>query len=400
MLQKNSLEPIRLKGNHMTSLRWTLGLLFAFSVVAAEAEEFGPMSETLRPEDAKPEQSQRPSEPESKPEPPSYEQQRDRILERMKQAARMRPAGRFEKRHESIIAAFRDVVTKARESTVRILSDEQPVALGTIVDDRGFILTKASELGERIEVQFAKGFILPAELWASEQEHDLALLKINGRGFSPVAWAADTPAVGSWLASAGVEEEPVAIGVLSVPARELPQRFRRSSFLGIGLDESKIGPRISQVFPGSAAAKAKLKLNDVILSINGKLAKSRAIVVDSIRLLKPGEKITLLVNRDGKELELDATLGSPVKSRADKMNSMSNPLSERRTGFPSVFQHDSVLWPENCGGPILNLDGEAVGINIARTGRVDSYAIPFDVLLPLIEKLKKSGLPSNQLAGE
>lgn len=382
----------------MSCLRWLMVLILGLTplTLPVEADDFGPMPETLRPQDANPPEA-REAEP---PETESYEQRRDRILEKMKQAARKRPAGRFEKRHESIVSAFRAVVTQARESTVRVLSEEQPVALGTIVDGEGFILTKASELGEKLEVQLSSGIILPAKLWAQQNQHDVALLKIEGRGFAAIAWADESPTVGSWLASAGPEEEPVGIGVLSVGPRELPQRFRRSSFLGIGLDETEQGPCISQVFPGSAAAKAKLKLNDVIVAINGKLAKSRKTVVDAIRVLKPGEKITLRVKRGEEELKIDATLGSPIRSRAEKMNSMSNPLSERRTGFPSVFQHDSIIWPENCGGPIVNLDGQAVGINIARTGRVDSYAIPTEVLLPVIEKLKNSPITGNQLAKE
>ena len=32
--------------------------------------------------------------------------------------------------------------------------------------------------------------------------------------------------------------------------------------------------------------------------------------------------------------------------------------------------------PADCGGPLVNLDGKVVGMNIARAGRTESYAIP------------------------
>ena len=45
------------------------------------------------------------------------------------------------------------------------------------------------------------------------------------------------------------------------------------------------------------------------------------------------------------------------------------------------------MFPNECGGPLVSLDGKVVGINIARGGRVDSYAMPaaetFEVFLQL-----------------
>ena len=35
-----------------------------------------------------------------------------------------------------------------------------------------------------------------------------------------------------------------------------------------------------------------------------------------------------------------------------------------------------MLQPWLCGGPLVNLDGEAIGLNIARAGRVTTYALP------------------------
>src|SRR5690606_17538087 len=64
------------------------------------------------------------------------------------------------------------------------------------------------------------------------------------------------------------------------------------------------------------------------------------------------------------------------------------PLSERRTGFPLALQHDTVLTPQECGGPLVDLDGRCVGINIARAGRVNSYALPASVVLPLVAEFK------------
>ena len=71
---------------------------------------------------------------------------------------------------------------------------------------------------------------------------------------------------------------------------------------------------------------------------------------------------------------------------------MGSKLSERRDGFPIILQNDQVIKPTDCGGPLVDLDGKAVGINIARAGRVESYAIPTEVVMTLVDDLKSGKL--------
>jgi serine protease Do len=41
------------------------------------------------------------------------------------------------------------------------------------------------------------------------------------------------------------------------------------------------------------------------------------------------------------------------------------------------------------GGPLLDLDGRCIGMNIARANRAESYAIPAEELKELAERLMK-----------
>jgi S1-C subfamily serine protease len=41
-----------------------------------------------------------------------------------------------------------------------------------------------------------------------------------------------------------------------------------------------------------------------------------------------------------------------------------------------------------CGGPVVDLSGKAVGVNIARAGRVETYAVPADTAKLLIRELR------------
>ena len=70
--------------------------------------------------------------------------------------------------------------------------------------------------------------------------------------------------------------------------------------------------------------------------------------------------------------------------RIERMNAMGGELSSNREGFISALQTDLTLEPSECGGPVVNLDGKVVGINIARGARVRSYVIPAQTLRSLL----------------
>ena len=60
---------------------------------------------------------------------------------------------------------------------------------------------------------------------------------------------------------------------------------------------------------------------------------------------------------------------------------VNGPRNARLSGFDRAIQHDTVLDPDECGGPALDTNGKAIGINIARAGRVMSYALPSSLVV-------------------
>lgn len=54
----------------------------------------------------------------------------------------------------------------------------------------------------------------------------------------------------------------------------------------------------------------------------------------------------------------------------------------------SWFDRMNMLAGDASGGPLMNLDGEVVGIDIARAGRIESYALTPAVILPLLAEMK------------
>jgi serine protease Do len=295
--------------------------------------------------------------------------------------------------HAKVLAAFRDVVATPAKSTVQIYCDKHSAALGTIVDPSGYIVTKASELDGKIECQLnAPGQRFEATVVARDHALDLAVLKIDAKDLPAIAWSdGDAPAVGSWLVTPGLSQVPLAIGVLSVSPRRI---VAPPGALGIDLDDPDQPARIKAVRPNSAAKTAGLEAGDIILKVNGKAVANNQELVMTVRGYQPGESIELVIKRGDQELTKTAVLGSLAKlfhpegeDRAEFQNHLGGQLSERRYGFPSVIQHDSVLKPSECGGPIVDLDGKAVGINIARAGRVESFALPGSVVREAVKKM-------------
>lgn len=292
-------------------------------------------------------------------------------------------AAQADRSHNRVLAAFRDVVSVSSKSTVQVFCDGQKAALGAIVDANGFILTKASELKGKIECQFQDGRKLEAQLVGREPGMDLAMLKVDAKDLPVVTWSeAESLPVGSWLATPGLYKDPVAIGVVSVMARKIAAP---SGYMGVTPDEDESVARIVDVKRGSPAEKAGLLVKDIIRKINGMEIKNPKQLKETINAYQPGETVELVILRGTEELTVKVTLmtlsqivhndrGQP--DRAEFQNSLGGALSDRRAGFPLAIQHDTVLRPFECGGPIVDLDGKVIGINIARAGRVESYALP------------------------
>jgi serine protease Do len=293
--------------------------------------------------------------------------------------------------HDQVKKSFRDVVDKANRSTVRVRVDDHQVALGTIVGKNGWILTKASELSAEIICVLPGGKSYPAEIMAEDSESDLALLRIPCQDLQAAEFKSVQLPRGSWLAvPSGVGDYPLVIGVVATTPREIEAE---RAMLGIELEDSEDGPFVNRVLEKSTAAKIGLKNGDVVKNVNGKDMLSREELVGFIRSLKEGDKIRLQIVRDGGSKTIKARLGgaSDLMQAIEGLDGFERgPTSQRRSGFARVIQHDCVLLPRQCGGPLVDVDGQIIGVNIARAGRIATYALPSEVVRERLAVLKEA----------
>ena len=314
------------------------------------------------------------------------------------------PAFADAKSKKAVAKLFAPAVVKANESTVRVRAEGKDAALGTVVDPAGYILTKASELKGELSVRLRDGTEYDAKYIGYDEKTDLALIKIDTPLPAVTFASKDKIVVGNFLAAPGMDDEPAAVGVLSVGTRVLrgiEEQIENSNkgFMGVNLKDPDSGIEGAEIsaFPPegrSAAKEAKLKIGDVIIRVNDRSIKNRDDMMKLMNNFKPGDTIELTVFRDDEEMSFKVKL-LPKSSidRGDMQNRMGGALSGRRTGFPAIIQHDMVLKPVDCGGPLVDLEGNVLGINIARAGRVETWALPPDVVKPLIADLKAGKLP-------
>jgi len=100
---------------------------------------------------------------------------------------------------------------------------------------------------------------------------------------------------------------------INMAKRDIDQVSKTSKivypFLGVKYTSDDNGSLVSEVVAGSAAEKAGIKENDVILSINGEKITKDNSTSKIIQKYNAGDKINLRILRDGKEQDLEATLG-------------------------------------------------------------------------------------------
>lgn len=317
--------------------------------------------------------------------------------------------------------AVAPTVAGASQSTVWVRAGKRVLALGTVVGDGGEVLTKWSEVASRrgnLEVVTGEGEARVATVVGVYVDYDLARLKIGGKPLVPVNMEnGAVPTLGSFLVAARPDKVAVSVGVAGVMPRSLREMDR--AFIGVDLDEKHTGAgaRIKGVSDGSPAKLAGLKVGDVILSLGKEAIGGMFELKNRLLAFKPGDLADLKIQRDGKEEQVAVTLAPRSempefpRERLDVMERMGGDISRVRSGFPQVLETDMFLKPNEAGGPVVDLDGNFVGVTLARASRVRSFIIPAASLAGLLqsapvdpqvalEKIAALSEDGSQLAGE
>lgn len=266
------------------------------------------------------------------------------------------------------------------------LSDGEELSIvGTLIKATPFIVSKNSMVAENPTTK-QDDSELQLEVVARDNENDLILLKSpneNSVGIDLSQQVNDIPGIGSFL----ITPDSNGAGLISVVGTKAFSSRKQQSrgYLGVMPADykDKGGAVLQQVTEDGAAERAGLKVGDIVTKLNETMITTHMEMRRFLGTVDPNATVVATITRDDEELEKTIRLGAyPSMSNhaADKMNK-----SGRRDGFSKVIPHDADLKPTDCGGPIFDLNGNFLGLNIARNSRVRSYILPHAIVKKLVD---------------
>lgn len=294
----------------------------------------------------------------------------------------------------AVVAAFEGPRSVLQTSSAVIMNGRDESAYGVVISSDGYILTKASEyqeLGKPLVV-IDRTRYEEVKLLVIDPTWDVALLKVDAKDLVPVVYAptSDVPQ-GTWVIANGATtrtKRRALAGIVSAKIREIPAAG--GAALGIVLKDNTRKLEIADVSEKGGAKEADLRKGDVIIEVEGTKVAKLTELAEVLKDRKAGSVVKVTFLRGKEKLTAEVRLsakGDLFSEMANRNDMMSGKFSRRRSGFPRVMQHDVLANNTVTGGPLLDLDGRCLGMNIARANRAESFAIPVEDLRAIADRL-------------
>ena len=289
--------------------------------------------------------------------------------------------------------------SKLDQFTIQLSSvNDTSKAVGTLIKFSGlkgrpkktYIISKSSLLPDQAMAILADGKTEQLKVIYRDDKKDLVLLemgKIIKSGVDLSIRSNDTLAtddLGKILISPHPQNDG-EISVLGTLRFNLPGLYS-AGYLGSRLELKEDRIQVSMVQDKSPASAAGLKVGDEVLRVNDVAISSPEHFAKEIQKNKPHDKIQVAFKRDGQENNIDITLAKrPAITINHVAERFTDGKSDRRDGFQHAFIHDGKLKPEECGGPLFDLEGNFIGINMARYSRTSSIAISVEEVIDFVQ---------------
>ena len=295
------------------------------------------------------------------------------------------PENAISKGKEGLKHAFKKFKKNVGTSVVKLKSNVNKKELfvhGTIIHPKGYIVSKSSMIGnENLRCILPDGEIVSAQVKQRVYANDLVIIKVDKSNLKAIdIKSKKDQTIGKFIATVGFGDTILYTGIIGVQPREIPIKSSAIGYLGVHLDDTLM---VKMPVEGSPAFNIGIQKGDKIVKLDSTVLRNYADFKSSIRTKKPGQRINIGIKRNGKSLGFTVKL---IKNNASwkkyyyKSDVAGHNWSD---GFTSAFTHDMPLKYNDVGTPVINLDGEVIGINIARENRPCSFAIPCKEVLKI-----------------
>ncbi len=295
---------------------------------------------------------------------------------------------------KTTLAAFEAQRQVLQKSSAVISAGMAKIAYGVVVSTNGHVLTKASELREKtnLTVTIDQQRFDKVDVISTDEQWDVALLKVDATNLVPINYTSTAdPLQGTWVVVNGATsrtQRRANIGMISANPREI--QASGGLALGIVIKNPSNRLEIEKITPGGGADEAGLKAGDVIVAVDNKPLQKIDDLSAALDEHKVGDKVRISFSRQGKTSNADVRLTAKAELfgiSANTNDEMSGDFSKRRSGFPRVIQHSVMGNSQTMGGPVIDLHGHCIGMNIARANRAETFAIPCAELKALAERM-------------
>ncbi len=289
------------------------------------------------------------------------------------------------------LRALAPLRAQSAAASVRLVgADGKDAALATWVQADGYLLAKASEVpvAKELRARLPDGRLAALREVKRDVASDLLLARAEGVTGMATAAFGDSKHLtfGQWIV-APARDGALRLGVISAERRKIPGL---GAAIGVRMEESppagRRGVRILGVAEDSPARAAGLAQGDVLLKLAGREVNDFRQVHELISKRQPGELLEVEFERAGKARQARIRLASRTKvlNNWEGEDFANGGISLRTDNFAEVLQHDLLLEPADMGGALYDLDGRAVGLNIARVDRVTTFALPAERFWPAV----------------
>lgn len=329
----------------------------------------------------------------------------------------------YRKKGNRVRDAFEPIREKLQEGSAAIRSQSPDDGLfrqyGVVMSPEGYVLVKASEWDEIVEPEMYVDRECFREFTEVSRSSawDLLLLKVAAEGLSVPDFVEEEPEQGMIVISNSGTSRFRRRGQMGVIAAN-PRSVGEGSLavLGVVMLERDGKIVVGAVSPTSGAKDAGIGEGDIIVAVKGKEVANVKELQEVVGERVPGQMLSISLKRikeieevvevedpfgflkenepEYEELEVEAELRERrivYPEQRTRNDMMSGEFSPRRTNFPRILQHDTPLTRRTTGGPLILLNGQCVGMNIAFVSRECSYAIPARELKQVYEELLGKG---------
>ncbi|MBD3420264.1 MAG: Do family serine endopeptidase [Chitinivibrionales bacterium] len=150
-----------------------------------------------------------------------------------------------------------------------------------------------------------------------------------------------------WIMEDLIYRGEVSRGWLGVKIQNLNNAMREA----LGIDDQVRGVLIAEVFDGQPAARAGIKVKDVVLFIDGRKVENVNQLRNTVASIDPGKSVPIVVIRNGKKKSLNIKLGS----RPDNLEDISG---EEKQQEPEEQGNDEIDITKKLGIKVADVSSE------------------------------------------